>query len=297
MTVLIIIILGIIEGITEWLPVSSTGHLILFGNLLNPDLSDSFMEVFNILIQLGAIAAVVLVYFNKLWPFHTQAKMGRYSQFLNPDGSMAGLKGFADKYVYMDRIMLWLKIAASSIPALVVGLLFEDYLEEHMHKPIPIAVMLIVYGVLIIVVEIWNRSGNRKPVYRKISDITFKAALIIGCFQALAIVPGTSRSGATIIGGLIIGFSRPCIVQYTFYMAIPAMLGASAIKLLKTGFAFTSFEAGMLILGMVVAFVVSLFVIKWFVRLIKRITFTGFGYYRIALGAVVLIAAAAGLIK
>ena len=291
-----IIILSIVEGITEWLPISSTGHLILFGNILQPGFSTEYMEMFNVVIQLGAIMAIVVIFFRKIWPFHTKAKAPLYSQFTNADylGRFGKLQKFADNYVYMNRIILWLKIAVSSIPALVVGLLFEDWMEEHLHRPVPVALMLIIYGVILILVENWNK--NRKARVTKIKQITFTTAFVIGCFQALALVPGTSRSGATIIGGLIIGLSRSAAAEYTFYMAIPAMLGASVIKLAKFGLSFTAIELGCLLLGLVLAFSVSMLIVRFLMNYVKNHDFKVFGYYRIILGAVVIICALAGVI-
>lgn len=291
-----IIILSIVEGITEWLPISSTGHLILFGNILQPGFSAEYMEMFNVVIQLGAILAIVVIFFHKLWPFHTKAKAPLYSQFANADylGRFGKLQKFADNYVYMNKIILWLKIAVSSIPALIVGLLFEDWLEDHMHKPVPVALMLIIFGVILILVEMWNTT--RKPRITKIRQITFTTAFVIGCFQALSLMPGTSRSGATIIGALIIGLSRSAAAEYTFYMAIPAMAGASVIKLAKFGLSFTGIELGCLILGLVLAFSVSMLVVRFLMNYVKNHDFKVFGYYRIVLGIVVIICAAAGVI-
>ncbi len=282
-----IIILGIVEGITEWLPISSTGHLILVGNLLQPDFSPAFMEMFNVVIQLGAILAVVVIFFKRLWPFHTKKNADR-QWFSNPtDVGFAGkFQRFANNYLYMDKIVLWLKIAVSSIPALVVGLLFEDWLEEHMHKNIPVAAMLIIFGVVFIVVEKFNKK--RTPRIRRLSQITWKDAFLVGCFQALALLPGTSRSGATIIGALILGFSRTCAAEYTFFLAIPAMVGGSLVKILKFGFHFTTVEAVGLAVGCIVAFVVSLFVIRFLMAFVAKHDFSVFGYYRIILGIVVI---------
>ena len=291
-----VIILGIVEGITEWLPISSTGHLILVGDLLSPSFSTDFTELFNVVIQLGAILAVILIFFNRLWPFHRKKK-GLKSPFVNPtDTGVAGVfQRFANAHLYMDKVVLWLKIAVSSIPALIVGLLFEDWLEEHMHKPVPVAIMLIIYGVVFIVIENFNQG--RRPRIKKTSKIVFRDALIIGCFQALALLPGTSRSGATIVGALILGLSRVCAAEYSFFMAIPAMLGASAIKLLDFGFAFSTEEIVCLIVGTVVSFIVSLFVIKKLMSFVAKHDFTVFGYYRIVLGAAVIASAAFGLIS
>ena len=289
-------VLGIVEGITEWLPISSTGHLILVGDLLSPNFSAEFTGLFNIVIQLGAIIAVIVLFFNRLWPFHTK-KHAVKNRFAYPaDGGAAGsFQRFADNYLYMDKIVLWFKIAVSSVPALIVGLLFEGWLEEHMHKPFPVAVMLIIYGVIFIVVENINR--HRRPRVTMINGILLRDAFIIGCFQALALLPGTSRSGATIVGALIIGLSRVCAAEYSFFLAIPAMLVSSAIKLFDFGFAFTAQEIACLIIGMAVSFAVSLFVIKKLMEFVSKHDFKPFGYYRIVLGAAVIAAAGFGLIS
>ena len=234
-TLLKTIILGIVEGVTEWLPVSSTGHLILVGNLLNLGQSESFTEMFNVVIQLGAILAVVVIYFWRLWPFHTAKNAPEKTQFSYraEGGFTRKFQNFADKYLYMDKIVLWLKIAVSLIPAVIVGALFDDWLEAHLYKPVPVAVMLILYGVLFIVIENWNRG--RKPRISRIRQIGWKNAFLIGCFQALAVIPGTSRSGATIVGGLLLGMSRTVAAEFTFFLAIPTMFGASVLKLAKFG--------------------------------------------------------------
>lgn len=290
------ILLGIVEGITEWLPVSSTGHLILVGSLLDLGMSDAFMEMFNVVIQLGAILAVVVLYFRKLWPFHTPAKAPEFSQFASPSagGAAAGFQRFADRYLYMDRILLWLKIAVSLIPAVVVAIPFEDWLDAHLYKPIPVALMLILYGILFIVIEM--RNGSRRPRVRRIRSITWLDALLVGVFQALAIIPGTSRSGATILGGILIGLSRTVAAEYTFYLAIPTMLGASVLKLAKFGLRFTAAEAMVLLVGMLVAFLVSMFIIRFLMSYIRKHDFKVFGWYRIALGVLVLLASLFDLI-
>lgn len=291
-----VIILGIVEGITEWLPISSTGHLILVGDVLSPNFSAEFTELFNVVIQLGAILAVIVIFFNKLWPFHSKKKADR-NWFVNPvdTGAAGAFQRFANNHLYMDKIVLWLKIAVSSIPALVAGLLFDDWLEEHMHKSVPVAIMLIVYGIIFIIIE--NRNKGKNPRVKRTSQILWRDALIIGCFQALAIIPGTSRSGATIVGALIIGLSRVCAAEYSFFLAIPAMLGASAIKLLKFGFDFTSEELICLILGMAVSFAVSMVVVKFLMSFVAKHDFKVFGYYRIILGIIVLIVAAYGTLS
>ena len=263
-----VIILGIVEGITEWLPVSSTGHLILVGDVLQPGMSDAFMEMFNVVIQLGAIMAVVVLYFHKLNPFSKRKS----------------------KKQKLLTWQMWIKVLIASIPAAVIGLIFNDYLDAIFYKPIPVAVMLIVYGVLFIIVEIRNKGV--RPKVTKISELTIRMLLLIGVFQMLALIPGTSRSGATIIGALIIGVSRETAAEFTFFLAIPVMFGASFLKLVKFGFHFTGAEFGLLMLGCVVSFVVSVVAIKFLMGYIKKHDFKVFGYYRIALGALILIVAA-----
>ena len=292
-----VVILGIVEGITEWLPISSTGHLVLVGEVVKLNASASFMEMFNVVIQLGAILAVVVLYFKKLWPFHSRRREPARSWFANPaeSGAAGSFQRFANRYLYMDKIVMWLKIAVSCLPAIVIGLPLDDWVEEHMHKPVPIAAMLILYGVLFIIIENYNR--HRTPRITKISQITWTDALLIGIFQVLAIIPGTSRSGATIVGGILIGMSRTLAAEYTFYLAVPTMLGASAMKLVKFGLHFTSAEAITLILGMAVAFVVSILAIKFLMSYIKRHDFKVFGWYRIVLGALVLALFAAGFLR
>ena len=266
--VLKVIILGIVEGITEWLPVSSTGHQILVGDVLQPGMSDAFMEMFNVVIQLGAIMAVVVLYFHKLNPFSKRKS----------------------KKQKLLTWQMWIKVLIASIPAAVIGLIFNDYLDAIFYKPIPVAVMLIVYGVLFIIVE--NRNKGVRPKVTKISELTIRMLLLIGVFQMLALIPGTSRSGATIIGALIIGVSRETAAEFTFFLAIPVMFGASFLKLVKFGFHFTGAEFGLLMLGCVVSFVVSVVAIKFLMGYIKKHDFKVFGYYRIALGALILIVAA-----
>lgn len=260
-----VIILGIVEGITEWLPVSSTGHLILVGDLLAPGLSDEFMEMFNVVIQLGAIMAVVVLYFHKLNPF--SPKKTKKQKLLT--------------------WQMWIKVAIASVPAAIVGLLFNDILDKIFYKPFPVAVMLIVYGVLFIVIE--NRNAGRRPSVNKIADLSMSMLLWIGFFQMLALIPGTSRSGATIVGALIIGVSREIAAEFTFFLAIPVMFGASLLKLIKFGFAFTAGEFGYLMLGCVVSFAVSIFAIKFLMSYIKKNGFKVFGYYRIVLGGLIVV--------
>lgn len=262
--VLKVIILGIVEGITEWLPVSSTGHLILVGDLLKPGLSDEFMEMFNVVIQLGAIMAVVVLYFHKLNPFSPRKTQKQK----------------------MLTWQMWIKVVIASIPAGVVGILFNDILDELFYKPLPVAVMLIVYGVLFIVVE--NRNAGTRPSVKKISELTVPMLLAIGGFQMLALIPGTSRSGATIVGALLIGVSREVAAEFTFFLAIPAMFGASLIKLKDFGLGFTGTEFGLLMLGCVVSFGLSVIAIRFLMGYIKKHDFKVFGYYRIVLGGIIV---------
>lgn len=261
-----VIILGIVEGITEWLPVSSTGHLILVGDLLKPGLSDEFMEMFNVVIQLGAIMAVVVLYFHKLNPFSPRKTQKQK----------------------MLTWQMWIKVVIASIPAGVVGILFNDILDELFYKPLPVAVMLIVYGVLFIIVE--NRNADVRPSVKKISELTVPMLLAIGGFQMLALIPGTSRSGATIVGALLIGVSREVAAEFTFFLAIPAMFGASLIKLKDFGLAFTGTEFGLLMLGCVVSFGLSIIAIRFLMGYIKKHDFKVFGYYRIVLGGIIVVA-------
>lgn len=263
--VLKVIILGIVEGITEWLPVSSTGHLILVENILKPSLSDSFMEMFDVVIQLGAIMAVVVLYFHKLNPF-------------------------SPKKTEKQKLLtwqMWIKVAIASVPAAVIGLLFNDLLDELFYKPLPVAIMLIVYGILFIYVE--DRNKGKKPHVHSISGLTIQMLLWIGFFQMLALIPGTSRSGATIVGALLIGVSREVAAEFTFFLAIPVMFGASLLKLIKFGFAFTAAEFGFLMLGCIVSFGVSIFAIRFLMGYIKKNDFKVFGYYRIALGTLIIL--------
>lgn len=275
MNILYTIIFGIVEGITEWLPISSTGHLILVEQFLKfKDVSPDFWSMFQVVIQFGAILAVVVLYFKKIWPF-TKNKQNAIKQ--------TGILSIFDKKV----MNLWGKILVACVPAAIIGLAFDEKFEELFYNPTCIAIALIVFGIAFIVIE--NLNKNKKGGKEKNSEITYKDALIIGLFQLIAaIFPGTSRSGATIIGGLLIGLSRPNAAEFTFYLAIPTMLGASLLKLIKFGFAFTSTELMILLLGMFVSFLVSMFVIKFLMNYIKKHDFKVFGYYRIVLGIIVL---------
>ena len=266
-----VIILGIIEGITEWLPISSTGHMILAEQFMKLNVSDAYWEMFLVVIQLGAILAVVVLYFPRLWPFHR----------VDPEES--GLYKIMDR----NKFLMWLKILVSCLPAIIIGLPFDDWIEAHFYNFKTVAIMLIGYGVAFIYIEMRNR--RRKSLIRSIDDIDFTTALIIGIFQVLALIPGTSRSGATILGGITLGLSRRTASEYTFFLAVPVMLGASLLKIVKFGFAFTALEFFYLVVGMVVAFFVSIFAIKFLLRFIRRNDFKAFGIYRIVLGILVLI--------
>ena len=266
-----VIILGIVEGITEWLPISSTGHLILVDEFMKLNMSDAFKEMFDVLVQLGAILAVVVIYFKKLLPV----------DMVNKEDNSRKLAWNKDK------LILWCKILVASLPAAIIGLPFNDKIDELFYNAPTVAVMLIVYGIAFIIVEKIHKGKEFK--INDIGSITFKTAALIGIFQVLALIPGTSRSGATIVGAMIIGVGRTAAAEFTFYLAIPVMFGASLLKLIKFGFAFTAAEAAALILGMVVAVVVSIIAIRFLMGYIKKHDFTVFGWYRIILGILVLV--------
>ena len=266
-----VIILGIVEGITEWLPISSTGHLILVDEFMKLNMSDAFKEMFDVLVQLGAILAVIVIYFKKLLPVDLVKK---------EDNSR---KPAWNK----DKLILWCKILVACLPAAIIGIPFNDKIDELFYNAPIVAVMLIVYGIAFIIVEKLHKGKEFK--INDIGSITFKTAALIGIFQVLALLPGTSRSGATIVGAMIIGVGRTAAAEFTFYLAIPVMFGASLLKLIKFGFAFTAAEAAALILGMVVAFVVSIIAIRFLMGYIKKHDFTVFGWYRIILGILVLV--------
>ena len=263
------IILGIVEGITEWLPISSTGHMILVDQFLKLNVSKDFMDMFLVVIQLGAILAVIVLYWEKIFPF----------KFSN------GIK------IEKDTMIMWVKIVIACIPAAVIGLLFDDQLNELFYNPTTVAVMLILFGILFIVIENYNK-GKRSKI-NSLSEITYNVAIMIGLFQLIAAVfPRTSRSGATIVGALLIGVSRTVAAEFTFFLAIPVMFGASALKLLKfglaTGFTMTGNELSILLVGMIVAFIVSILAIKFLMSYIKNNDFKAFGWYRIILGIIVI---------
>ena len=238
------IFLGIVEGITEWLPISSTGHMLLVDEFLTLNMSDSFKEMFFVVIQLGAILAVVVIFWKKMMPFQFKDK--------------------SKPVIKMDIFSLWMKVVVACIPGAVVTLLFDDYIEAHLHTATVIALALIIYGIAFIVIEQWNK--RRVPTTKTLNDITYKTAFIIGLFQVLSIIPGTSRSGSTIVGSLIIGVSRVASAEFTFFLAVPVMFGLSAIKILKFGLSFTAPELIILFAGTLVAFIVSLFIIKFLIE-------------------------------
>ncbi len=258
------ILIGVVEGITEWLPVSSTGHMILLEEFIHLNMTEEFMEMFNVVIQLGAIFAVIVLFFPKLWPFTTKEK----------------------GWIKKDTWMMWFKVIVGVLPAAVLGLLFDDVLDEMFYNYQTVAIMLIVYGVLFILVEKWNK--RRKPRVRRLEDVTFGTAFFIGMFQVLSLIPGTSRSGATILGALILGCSRYIGAEFSFFMAIPVMFGASLLKMVKFGFELTGSEITILLVGMISAFVVSMLSIKFLMNYVKKHDFKVFGYYRIVLGIIVL---------
>ena len=260
------IILGIIEGLTEWLPVSSTGHMILADEFIHMDITPAFKEMFLVVIQLGAILSIVVLFWNKLWPF--SFKKGQ-------------------PHVKKDTFQLWFKVLVASIPALIVGLPFNDQIDALFYTYITVSITLILYGVLFIWME--NRNRRYQPRVRNLGQLTYKHAFIMGCFQVLALIPGTSRSGATILGAvLVVGCARPVAAEFSFFMAIPAMAGASLLKLVKFGFSFTGMEVAILAVGSLVAFVVSMLSVGFLMNYVKKHDFKVFGWYRIVLGAVVL---------
>lgn len=265
--VLKVILLGIVEGITEWLPISSTGHMLLVDQFITLNVSDHYKEMFFIVIQLGAVLAVVVLFYKKMMPFQLSDK--RSSR------------------IKTDILSLWMKVVVACIPGAIVTLLFDDYIEAHFHTPAVIACALIFYGIAFIFIETWNKK--RTPVVHELSDITYTTAFMIGLFQVLSIIPGTSRSGSTIVGGLLLGVSRVAVAEFTFFLAVPVMFGLSFIKMLKFGFIFTTAELTLLIIGMAVAFVVSLIVIRFLMNYIKKHDFKVFGWYRIILGIIVLL--------
>ena len=273
-----VIFLGIVEGITEWLPISSTGHMLLVDEFIQMNITQEFKDMFLVVIQLGAILAVVILFWEKMWPFQR--------------------KTATQPAVRWDTIQMWLKVVVACIPGAVVTILFDDYIEAHLHTPVVIAAALIVYGIAFILIENWNKK--RTPKVNTLGEITYRTAFLIGLFQVLSIIPGTSRSGSTILGAVLLGTSRYVAAEFSFFMAIPVMVGASGVKLLgflKDGMSFTGLEWAVLLTGMVVAFLVSLVVIRFLMNFIKKHDFKSFGYYRIALGILVIVLLLAGVMQ
>ena len=283
-----VILLGIVEGITEWLPISSTGHMILVDEFIHLNVTEEFKELFLVVIQLGAILAVVVLYWSKLWPFHirhikpqTEAAIRQRPAWARP--FLIFVERFCDK----KKWILWFKIIVACIPTIVIALPFNDLIEEKFNNYVVVAIALIVYGVAFIFIERYNR--RRRPTTRSLSKLSFRTALIIGLFQVLSVIPGTSRSGSTIIGGILAGTSRTVAAEFTFFLAIPVMFGASLLKLVKFGLHFTAAEAVYLAVGCLGAFVVSIPAIRFLIGYIKKHDFTAFGWYRIVLGVLVLV--------
>ena len=261
------IFFGILEGITEWLPVSSTGHMILFDEFVHLNVSKVFKEVFLVLIQLGAILAVIIMFWNKIFPF-------KFNEGKN-------------NIIQKDIFSMWFKVVAAVIPSAVIGILFDEFFEEKFYNYQTVSIALIVFGIFFLVIENWNKK--KTPTVNSIAEITYKTAMIIGLFQVIAAVfPGVSRSGATIVGALLIGVSRTVAAEFTFFLAIPTMFGASLLKIMKLGFEFSAQECVILMLGLLSAFVVSLLSIRFLMNYVKKHDFKVFGWYRIALGCLVL---------
>lgn len=262
-----VIFLGIVEGVTEWLPISSTGHMLLVDEFIKLNMSDAFKEMFFVVIQLGAILAVVVLFWKKMFPFQWEDK--------------------TKPLIRTDIFFIWFKVVIACIPGTIVTLIFDDYIDAHLHTPIVIAAMLIFYGLAFILIENWNKKRN--SITNSLFDITYGTAILIGVFQVLSIIPGTSRSGATIVGALLLGVSRIAAAEFTFFLAVPVMFGLSILKLIKFGFSFTGEEIIVLLIGMVTAFATSLLVIKFLMKCIKKNDFKVFGWYRIMLGIIVLL--------
>ena len=260
-----VLLLGIVEGLTEWLPISSTGHMILVNEFIQLNVSKEFMEMFLVVIQLGAILAVVVLYFWKLWPFTTPSK----------------------GWIKKDTWSLWFKVIVAVLPAALIGVPFDDQIDALFYNYQTVAATLIIYGVLFIIIE--NRNRHRTPVITTFQELSYSTALLIGAFQVLSLIPGTSRSGATILGAMLLGTSRYIAAEFSFFLAIPVMFGASLLKLVKFGFNFTGTEIAILLVGMLTAFVVSILAIKFLMSYIKKNDFKAFGWYRIVLGILVIL--------
>ena len=263
--ILKVILFVIVEGYTEWLPISSTGHLILVENLIHLNQPEEFFNVFKVVIQLGAILAIVVLYWHKLWPF-------------SPKKTRAQRE---------DTLVLWAKIVIASIPAAVIGIPFDDIIDSHLSTPVVIGITLLVYGVIFIVLE--KHYRGKSFAINRTSEIDLRTAFLIGCFQCLSLIPGTSRSGATILGAMLLGCSRGASAEFSFFLGIPAMAGASLIKMIKFGFGFTGAQILILLLGMLISFIVAIYTVRYLMGYIRKHDFTVFGYYRIVLGIIVLI--------
>ena len=280
------IILGIIEGITEWLPISSTGHMILFDEFITLNTSDAFKDMFFVVIQLGAILAVIWLFWNKLWPFHL--KKTQVKPYFKKENSITR---FCNNYVYVDRFILWFKILIASVPAAVLGLMFDDQIDAMLTGDIRgyiVASALIVYGILFIIIENMKIKGKVEDL----GVLTYRTAFFIGLIQCLALVPGTSRSGSTILGAMLLGLSRTAAAEFSFFLSVPAMVGGSGIKVLQffaDGNTFSGSEIAILLVGTITAFIVSVLAIKFLLNFIRKHDFKAFGYYRIVLGIVVIL--------
>ena len=282
-----VILLGIVEGITEWLSISSTGHMILVDEFISLNVTQEFKEFFLVVIQLGAILAVVVLYWSKLWPFCIRKLSAATKKELQakPAVKRAAFT-FVEKFCDKEKWVLWFKILVACLPTIIIALPFNDIIEEKFNNYVVVAIALIVYGILFILIEDYNKK--RTPICTDLHNLTFKTAFIIGAFQVLSVIPGTSRSGSTIIGGILAGVSRTVAAEFTFFLAIPVMFGASLLKLIKFGLVFTSAEIIILVVGCLVSFVVSILAIKFLVGYIKKHDFKAFGWYRIVLGVLVL---------
>lgn len=269
--IFIVLLFGIVEGITEWLPISSTGHMLLLQDFITLDVSGDFWNMFLVVIQLGAILAVVVLFWEKICPFST-TKSGIIPQKF---------------HLQKNILQLWLKVFVAVLPAIIIGLPFDDIIENLFYTPLMVALMLIVYGIIFILIE-WH-CREKQFAITNLSQLNYKAALMIGIFQVLALIPGTSRSGATIIGAMLLGTTREVAAEFTFYLAIPVMAGASLLKLVKFGFSFSSIEIAILLTGMLSAFIVSMLSIQFLMRYVKNHNFKLFGYYRILLGVIILL--------
>ncbi len=281
---LVSIIYGIVEGITEWLPISSTGHMILLDSFLKLNVSEEFYKLYLVVIQLGAIMAVVVIYWKEIWPFGIK------------DNKHPWKKEGIGRWVKADKFVMWFKILVACVPAAIVGIVFDDYLDELFYNWVCVSIMLIIFGIAFIVVERWVK--DKEPSVKSVDEITYPQAFLIGAFQLIAAVfPGTSRSGSTIVGSLAIGISREAAAKFTFFLAIPVMMGASLLKIVKYEGDVAGSEIAMLLLGMVVAFVVSWFVIKKLMAYIRKHNFNVFGWYRIFVGVLFLILGVCGLLN